>query len=359
MPSEVLARTGKMVGFDFGLKTFLTASDRCDIISPLFFKQNSNFVAKLNRELSRKNKGSNNRKKARLKLAKAHEHIANLRKNFHFKLANHLCSEYAFIFIEDLNIKAMQRLWSKKISDLSHSQFVQILKWQAVKFGTTVVEIPRFYPSSKTCSNCDHRLKELSLNQRSWVCPNCGVDGGIKSKSYLSVLWFQSTHPTRGATLRQFSSHSPPSISIHAPHKGVRCGGRRFVALRLLFQSTHPTRGCDIAGKFIEGHSDISIHAPHKGMRRNSQNNASRARHFNPRTPQGDATHMPRKMREWAEISIHAPRKGMRLLVSEYKYTMGRISIHAPRKGMRHLTVQFTVLEEHFNPRTPQGGATL
>ncbi|MCL1999640.1 MAG: transposase [Turicibacter sp.] len=176
MPSEVLARTGKMVGFDFGLKTFLTASDKCDIVSPLFFKQNSNLIAKLNRELSRKKKGSNNRKKARLKLAKAHEHIANLRKDFHFKLANHLCGEYAFIFIEDLNIKAMQRLWGKKISDLSHSKFVQILKVQAVKFGTTVVEIPRFYPSSKTCSNCDHRLEELPLSQRSWVCPNCGVE---------------------------------------------------------------------------------------------------------------------------------------------------------------------------------------
>jgi len=176
MPSEVLARTGKMVGFDFGLKNFLAASDRCDITSPLFFKQNSNLIAKLNRELSRKKKGSNNRKKARLKLAKAHERIANLRKDFHFKLANHLCGEYAFIFIEDLNIKAMQRLWGKKISDLSHSKFVQILKYQAAKIGTTVVEIPRFYPSSKTCSNCDHRLEELPLSQRSWVCPACGVE---------------------------------------------------------------------------------------------------------------------------------------------------------------------------------------
>ncbi|MCL2015726.1 MAG: transposase [Defluviitaleaceae bacterium] len=176
MPSQVLARTGKMVGFDFGLKTFLTASDGCDIVSPLFFDQNSKLIAKLNRELSHKKKGSNNRKKARLRLAKAHERIANLRKDFHFKLASYLCSEYAFIFIEDLNIKAMQRLWGKKISDLSHSKFVQILKSQAVKFGTTVVEIPRFFPSSKTCSNCDYRLEELPLSQRSWVCPNCGVE---------------------------------------------------------------------------------------------------------------------------------------------------------------------------------------
>lgn len=170
---QIMARTGEMVGYDFGLKTFLKASDGYDIESPLFFKQNAARIAKLNRSLSRKVKGSNNRRKARKDLARAHKRIANMRKDFHFKLAAELCADYAFICIEDLNIKAMQRMWGRKISDLSHSQFVQILKYQAAKCGTTIVDIPRFYPSSKTCSKCGYIVDELPLSVRSWVCPEC------------------------------------------------------------------------------------------------------------------------------------------------------------------------------------------
>ena len=172
--AQVLARTGEMVGYDFGLKTYLKASDGNDIESPLFFKQNSAVIKKLNRELSRKVKGSNHRKRSRLYLARAHKKTANQRKDFQFKLAYELCEEYAVICIEDLNIKAMQRLWGRQISDLSHSGFVKILKYAASMTGTEVVEISRWYPSSKTCSNCGYVLDKLPLHVREWVCPACG-----------------------------------------------------------------------------------------------------------------------------------------------------------------------------------------
>jgi putative transposase len=166
-------RSGKSVGFDFGLKTFLKGSDGEDIESPLFFKRKTKKIRSLNKSLSRKKKGSHNRRKARIQLARAHKQIANQRKEFHFKLAKDLSKKYSFICIEDLNLKAMQKLWGKKISDLGHGQFVNILKYQCAKTGAMVVEVPRFYPSSKTCSDCGHVLEELELRVREWICPVC------------------------------------------------------------------------------------------------------------------------------------------------------------------------------------------
>jgi len=171
--NKVVARTGKSVGFDFGLKKFLTASDTNDIESPLFFKQNANVIKKANKKLSRKKKGSNNRKRARLELARLHRKVVNCRKDFHFKAARNICSEYATICIEDLNIKAMQKMWGRKISDLGHSQFVNILKYQASKLASTVIEIPRFYPSSKTCSSCGSIKEDLKLKDRTYICNHC------------------------------------------------------------------------------------------------------------------------------------------------------------------------------------------
>jgi putative transposase len=160
---------------DFGLKQFLTTSDGKIIESPLFFKQSIKEIRKLHKILSRKKKGSNNRKKALITLAKAYKKIANRRRDYHFKLAKELAEEYTIICIEDLNIKAMQKIWGRKISDLGHGQFVNILRHQCTKVGTMVIEIPRFYPSSKTCSKCGYVLEELSLDVRSWACPICGA----------------------------------------------------------------------------------------------------------------------------------------------------------------------------------------
>lgn len=172
---EPKPRSGNSVGLDFGLKTFLTTSNGNKIESPLFFKQNTKRIKKLNRALSRKEKGSNNRKRARLELAREHKRITNQRKDFHFKLAKELAESYAVICVEDLNIKAMQHLWGRKISDLGFSGFVNILEYQCKETGTKLVKINRFYPSSKTCSCCGFVLKELSLKERSWTCPNCNT----------------------------------------------------------------------------------------------------------------------------------------------------------------------------------------
>ncbi|MHB8327872.1 MAG: RNA-guided endonuclease InsQ/TnpB family protein [bacterium] len=164
--------SGKSVGMDFGLKTFLTMFDGNVIDkkeSPLYFLQSLSMLKLLNKKLSKKKKGSNHRKQAKLNLARLHRKIADQRQNFFFKLANDL-SGYDNIFIEDLNLKAMQMLWGRKINDVSFAKFVNILETK-----TKVVKIDRFYPSSKTCSDCGYIYHELSLKERYWYCPECGV----------------------------------------------------------------------------------------------------------------------------------------------------------------------------------------
>ena len=173
--NKVLARTGKSVGFDFGLKTFLTASDGQDIESPLFFKSNSSAIAKANRRLARKKQGSGNRNRMKNDLCRLYKKTANQRNDFHWKLANKLCGKYAVICMEDLNLKGMQKLYGRKISDLGFAEFLEKLEYVAYKAGTTIIKVDRFFPSSQLCSCCgqqNHRMKDLRI--RKWQC-SCGA----------------------------------------------------------------------------------------------------------------------------------------------------------------------------------------
>ena len=177
--NEVLARTGKSVGFDFGLKKFLTSSENIDedIESPLFFKKNTKAIKNACKQLSRKKTGSHNRQKARLTLARLYKRVFNQRKNFHWKLAYTLVSQYATICIEDLNLKGMARRYGKKISDLGFSDFVKILEYTAKKVGTTIIKVDRYYPSSQLCHCCGYQNKETkNLKIREWICPICHAE---------------------------------------------------------------------------------------------------------------------------------------------------------------------------------------
>ena len=186
---EVETRTGKSVGFDFGLKTFLTASDGKDVTSPLFFAQNAKLITQASRNLSRKRKGSNNRERARLKLTRLHKKAANQRHDFHFKLARRLCLEYDTICIENLNVKGMQGLYGRKISDLGFSDFVKILKYEATKFSTLIAEVGRFFASSQKCHCCGYKNVEVkNLKVRKWKCPKCGAEHDRDRNAAINIL---------------------------------------------------------------------------------------------------------------------------------------------------------------------------
>ena len=167
--------SGKSAGIDFGLKTYLTFSDNKITISPEFFKQNKKEIRRKNRTLSRKIKYSKGYKKARKSLARIHKKIANCRMDFHFKEALRIVTEYDTIFLENLNIKAMKKLWGRKVSDLGFSYFVKILENKAIEYGKLLLKVGKFFPSSKTCSSCGNYQKEITLKDRVFNCKECGL----------------------------------------------------------------------------------------------------------------------------------------------------------------------------------------
>ncbi len=186
--SKESARTGEIVGFDFGLKTYLTASDGNDIQSPQFFRERLNDIRKASRNLSRKRRGSKNRQKARMELARLHRKLQNQRNDFHFKLANDLTDRYDVMSFETLNLKGMQRMWGRKISDLGFASFISILKYVASAKGKTVVFTDRFEPTSKTCSSCGYINNELTLSMRSWLCPECETNHDRDRNASYNIL---------------------------------------------------------------------------------------------------------------------------------------------------------------------------
>ncbi|AFY46449.1 transposase, IS605 OrfB family, central region [Nostoc sp. PCC 7524] len=171
--SEIEIKTGKIAGFDFGLKTFLTCSDGTIIGSPQFFKQSLNAIKKANRQHSQKLKGSANREQSRKNLVRRYEDISNRRRDWFWKLAHELTDKFDVLCFETLNLKGMQRLWGRKISDLAFGEFLQILEWVAKQKHKQVVFVDQWYPSSKTCSHCGHILESLDLSVREWRCPSC------------------------------------------------------------------------------------------------------------------------------------------------------------------------------------------
>jgi putative transposase len=184
---ETKFETSRIAGFDFGLKTFLTVSDGTKMESPQFLKQSLNAIKKASRDHSKKRKGSANRERARLNLVRKHEDVVNRRSDWFWKLAHALTDRFDVLCFETLNLKGMQRLWGRKISDLAFGEFLKILEWVATKKGKQVVFIDRWYPSSKICSNCGHVLKELTLEVREWRCPSCQSVNGRDENAALNI----------------------------------------------------------------------------------------------------------------------------------------------------------------------------
>ena len=166
------------VGIDLGIKDFVITSDGQKFENPKFLAKSEMKIVKLQRQLSRKSKGSNNRNKARVRLAKAWEKLTNQRKDFLQKLSTELIRKYDIICLEDLNVAGMVKNHNlaKSISDCSWSEFARMLQYKADWYGRKISKIDRFYPSSQTCSCCGFKnpaVKDLKV--REWICPECGA----------------------------------------------------------------------------------------------------------------------------------------------------------------------------------------
>lgn len=184
---QVKFETDKIAGFDFGLKTFLTCSEGFKVDAPEFFKQSLNAIRKASRQHSKKIKSSANRERARKHLVRQYEDITNRRSNWFWKLAHDLTNKFDVLCFETLNLKGMQRLWGRKVSDLAFRDFLSILEWVAIKKGKRLVFIDRWYPSSKTCSHCEHVLDELDLSIRRWRCPCCHAENDRDDNASVNI----------------------------------------------------------------------------------------------------------------------------------------------------------------------------
>lgn len=174
---EPLSPTGAVVGVDLGVKDFTVTSHGDRTPNPHHLERKAKNLARYQRRMARKQRGSNNHGKAKKKVAVAHRKVRHARNDFLHKTSTRLVRDHDLIAIEDLNVKGMvrNRSLARAISDCGWGAFRSMLAYKAHKWGKHLVVIDRWHPSSKTCSNCQYLLAELKLSTRHWTCPGCGT----------------------------------------------------------------------------------------------------------------------------------------------------------------------------------------
>ena len=187
---EKFEHTNEQVGIDLGVKDFVITSDGEVFENKHFFKKEEKQIKKLQRQLSKKVKGSNNRKKAQLKIAKLFERMTNKKEAYIHYVVNELLTYFDTVFMEDLNVKGMLRNHhlAKAISEVGFYKFKEILVNKALVNDKQVVFVDRFYPSSKTCSVCGYKKRDLRLSDREWVCPICGTKHDRDINAAMNIL---------------------------------------------------------------------------------------------------------------------------------------------------------------------------
>ena len=170
-------KTGRSVGLDLGLTHAVITSDGQKIDNPRYYRRSLGRLKREQKVLSRKQPGSNNRRKQRLKMARLHGRIADMRRDWCHQLTTDLVRRFDLIAIESLNVSGMVKNHNlaQAISDVSWGEIKRQLRYKTTWYGKQLVEIDQWTPTSKTCSACSHRLSALPLSVREWVCPTCGA----------------------------------------------------------------------------------------------------------------------------------------------------------------------------------------
>ena len=177
-PNKTLKKaTNSLIGLDLGIKDFIITSEGQTYENLKSKRNNHNKLSRQHRDLSRKVKGSNHQKEARIRLAKTYEKLNNIKEYYLHHVTNQLLSENQTIVIEDLNVAGMLKnhCLARSIQELSLSRFKTMLMYKAEWYGREVIQVSRWFPSSKLCNCCGYKNVELTLKDREWTCPECGV----------------------------------------------------------------------------------------------------------------------------------------------------------------------------------------
>jgi putative transposase len=198
------------IGIDLGITSLIADSKGEKITNPKHFKKHRKRLKKAQKNLARKQKGSKNREKARIKVAKIHLEISDARKDFLHKLTTRLVRENQVIAVESLAVKNMVKnhKLALAISDSGWSELIRQLDYKCRWYGRKLVEIDRWFPSSKRCNSCGHIVEKMPLNIREWQCPNCGTNHDRDINASKNILAAGLAVSVCGATVRPEQSKS-------------------------------------------------------------------------------------------------------------------------------------------------------
>ncbi len=222
IPKQVV-KEDKIIGFDMSASKFLIGKE-LKLSSPRFYRKEEPKLIRLHREASRKEKGSSNRNRARINLARLYEKIENRKRDWIHKITHLLSNHFDCVILEDLNVKGMQRFnsgLSKSVSlDFSWNQFVTIMKYKMEQKGKHLILVDRYFPSSKLCSECGYKKEDLELSDREWVCPKCQIthdrdvnasvnlrNEGIRNLKENNITIINNNETTVGTTVDAFGEN--------------------------------------------------------------------------------------------------------------------------------------------------------
>lgn len=221
-------------GIDFGLAHFAVLSDGTKVASPKFLRRAERKLKCLQRDLGRKQKGSANRKKAALKVARAHAHIADCRRDFHHKLSTQLIRENQAVYVEDLAVNGLGRTrLAKSVYDAGWSAFVGMLEYKAARYGRAFAKVDRFAPTSQVCSTCGVKDGPKPLKVRGWTCGACGIthDRDVNAAKNVLTLGKRLVAAGRAETLNACGGDVRPVLALADPGEaGTRRSDRPILA---------------------------------------------------------------------------------------------------------------------------------
>ena len=210
---KILPKTNNIIGIDIGIKDFLVCSNGLKFENIKTIRNNQEKLAFLNRQLSRKQNGSKNKEKSRIKLAKFHEKLNNQKEYYLHSIVNQLLNENQVIVMEDLNVSGMLKTHNlaRSIQELSINRFETILNYKAKWYNRDILQIDRFFPSSKLCSKCGYKNDLLELKDREWICPKCHTKHNRDENASNNIL-------NEGVKILKIGLSSPELTPLETSH---------------------------------------------------------------------------------------------------------------------------------------------